>query len=311
MNKTLNVFATLSIVAAAAGPALADARSEAAAARADIEKMIGFVPGFMKAVPDLALPGAWAELKGLEANPETAIPCKFKELIGLAVAAQMPCKSCIYGYTKLALANGATQAQVAEAVALAGITRHWSTFFNGIQLDEAKFRADIKQVVETFKKGMAAGTPPPAPLEVVDARTALKDMEQTFGAAPEFARKFPAASLAGAWRQMRDVEMAPGTAVPEKYKTLIGLAVSAQIPCKYCVFADTEFARLMGISEQEISEAVAMAALARDWGTLVSGLQVDEAGFRRDMDRLARVVSKMGASQPRAAAPRTAATASR
>ena len=82
-------------------------------------------------------------MKGLQLNPNTALPGRTKELIGLAVAAQVPCRYCIVAHTEFAKLNGASAAEIGEAVAMAAITRHWSTFLNGIQTDEAKFRAEI------------------------------------------------------------------------------------------------------------------------------------------------------------------------
>ena len=55
--------------------------------------------------------------------------------------------------------------------------------------------------------------------------------------------------------------MNPSTAIPGKYKSLIGLAVASQIPCKFCIIADTEFAKLEGATDRELTEAVAMAGL--------------------------------------------------
>jgi AhpD family alkylhydroperoxidase len=46
-------------------------------------------------------------------------------------------------------------------------------------------------------------------------------------------------------------------------KALIGLAVVAQIPCSYCIWADAESAKAAGASEEEIHEAVAIAATER------------------------------------------------
>src|SRR5687768_12547663 len=68
---------------------------EARAARDDIAKTLGFVPGFFKVTADSALPGVWEEMKGLQLNPKTALPGKVKELIGLGVAAQVPCRYCV------------------------------------------------------------------------------------------------------------------------------------------------------------------------------------------------------------------------
>jgi AhpD family alkylhydroperoxidase len=305
LTKTLKALtATLSLTLSLCGTAHADPASDARAARAEAGKMLGFVPRFLELVPDLAVPGLWQELTGLEANPKTALPCRYKQLIGLAVAAQIPCPGCVYGHTRLARVNGATDAQLGEAVAIAGLTRHWSTFFNGMQLDEGKFRGEIKQLVDAARKAVAAGTPSPAPLPLIDARSALDDMQRSFGFVPEFARMFPPGALPGAWRQMRDVELNPTTAISGKYKTLISVAVASQIPCRYCLISDTELARLEGATDQEIAEAVAMAAFVRNWSTLVGGLQMDEAAYRKDMDRIARAVGKLAAGQPATTASR-------
>jgi AhpD family alkylhydroperoxidase len=268
--------------------------ADAQAARADVQKTLGFMPGFIKALPDEMVPGAWAELKSLQASPNTALPCFVKEIIGVAVAAQMPSAPLVYGYTQVAKASGATQAQIADGVAVAAITRHWSTFMNGIQLDETKFRAELGKFLGDIKKAMASGAPPPAmtPIKVVDAKSATADIRQNMmGSVPEFLAKFPASGLAGAWIEERDVELSETTALSGKQKSLVGLAVAAQIPCRYCIVADTEFAKLSGATDAEIAEAVAMGGLARHWGTVFTGFALDEAAYKRDMDRIAKMVA--------------------
>jgi AhpD family alkylhydroperoxidase len=233
------------------------------------------------------------ELKGLQAAPNTALPCKIKEIVGLAVASQLPSSALVYGHTQLARASGATQAELAEGVAIAGLTRHWSTFMNGSQLDEPKFRAEIARFVADAQKAMAAGTPPPAtaPMKVVDAKGALAEIHQSLGLVPEFLSRFPAAGLPGAWTQERDVEFNPTTALSGKHKSLVGLAVAAQIPCRYCVIADTEFAKLEGATDGEITEAIAMGGLTRQWGTMMTGLAIDEGAYKKDMERIAKMIA--------------------
>src|SRR5687767_12311553 len=103
MKTTLKAAAmTLALMtgsAASAADHKTGASSPAAeAARADIQKTFGFVPQFMLRMPDIALLGAWEEMKGLQLNPNTALSGKVKELIGLAVAAQVPCIYCIHAH---------------------------------------------------------------------------------------------------------------------------------------------------------------------------------------------------------------------
>jgi AhpD family alkylhydroperoxidase len=264
---------------------------DAAAARADIQKTFGFMPGFLKAVPDEAIPGAWAEFKGFQMNPHTTLPPKVKELIGLAVAAQTPCTYCIYAHTSFGKGNGASEQELGEAVALAASTRRWSTVLNGIETNPEKVRQDVAHWVGNAKnagsKGAAETTVLPA-AEITDADAARRDIEKMFGSVPEFLARYPDQALAGAWREMRDVELNPHTALETKVKDLVGLAVASQIPCAFCITFHTEFAKLHGASPQEINEAIAMAGITRHWSTLVNGLQVDEAGFRKDIDRMVK-----------------------
>jgi AhpD family alkylhydroperoxidase len=135
-------------------------------------------------------------------------------------------------------------------------------------------------------------------MAVTDGKTALDEAKQSFGVVPEFLRRYPQEGLAGAWTELRDVEMNPSSAIPGKYKSLIGLAVAAQIPCRFCTVADTEFAKLEGASERELAEAVAMAGLTRHWSTILNGRQVDKAAFRKDVSRLVAAARKHMAGSP-------------
>jgi len=109
-----------------------------------------------------------------------------------------------------------------------------------------------------------------------------KDIEKTLGGVPAFFKQLPDSAVAGAWQEIKDVEFSD-TALPAKVKSLIGLAVAAQIPCTYCIWADTEGARKAGATDQEIAEAVTVAALTRHWSTMFNGLQVDMEQFKKDL----------------------------
>lgn len=299
-TRSSRTLIALSIAASAVAVPAAAHADDAAKAQADIAKTVGFVPSFVKAMPANLVPGLWQEARDFEMSDKTALSVKNKDLIALAIAAQMPSRLTVWSYTKCARANGASEAEVKEAVAMAALVRHWSTFFNGIQIDEGKFRGEIGKLRENITKAMSSGSPPPAPLPITDAASVQKDAQQAFGFVPEFVRRFPAEALPGAWLSFRNVEMNPETAVPGKIKSLISLAVASQIPCHYCIIADTEFAKLEGASDREIAEAVAMGSVARQYITVIEGLQVDEKAYRRDWERLT--------SGPHTAAKATPAT---
>jgi AhpD family alkylhydroperoxidase len=130
---------------------LAGARAEdagAAAAYKDMQATLGMVPSFFKAFPESGVAGAWSEFKGVQLNPATALNNKTKELIGLAVASQIPCAYCVYLHTAVAKANGANDEEVREAVAMAAISRHWSTVLNGMQVDLVTFKGETDAILK-------------------------------------------------------------------------------------------------------------------------------------------------------------------
>jgi len=142
----------LALLATVATLGTAHAEPDAKATYQDIERTLGFVPTFLKAFPDEGIAAAWDELKAIQLAPKTALPGKTKELIGLAVAAQIPCAYCIAFHTEVAKLNGATDDEIREAVAMAAITRHWSTVLNGALVDETQFRTEVDQIVNNAKR---------------------------------------------------------------------------------------------------------------------------------------------------------------
>jgi AhpD family alkylhydroperoxidase len=122
--KSLVMAAGLGMLFVAA-PAEAEDAS-ATAAYDDIQATLGSVPDMFKTLPDVAIAGAWAEIKSVQLNPNTSLDGKTKDLMGLAVASQIPCQYCVYFHTQAARLNGASDEEIKEAVAMAAIVRHWS-----------------------------------------------------------------------------------------------------------------------------------------------------------------------------------------
>jgi AhpD family alkylhydroperoxidase len=152
--KTTTHLTTALALLLATGLAAADNRkpdpmvAAGVATLKQIEKEMGFVPDFVRAIPPVLLPSFWGAAQAIEMNPNTALDGKTKELIGLAVAAQIPCDYCIYYHTEAAKLNGATETEIQEAVALASLTRQSSTLLNGLQVDKVQFKKDVGRLVK-------------------------------------------------------------------------------------------------------------------------------------------------------------------
>jgi AhpD family alkylhydroperoxidase len=123
-----------------------------------------------------------------------------------------------------------------------------------------------------------------------------KEFEATFGFVPTFALTTTPIGLRLWWSGVRDFQLSDKTALDAKTKELIGLGVSAQIPCHYCLLFHTEAARLNGASEAEIQEAIFMASLTRQGSTILNGAQLDEATFDRDMAKIVSYLKAQGAA---------------
>ena len=121
----------------------------------EIEESFGFVPSFFKLLPDEYLGTEWDLQKRLTLE-ETLIPNKYKELMGLAVAAVTRCKYCTYYHTVAAKLFGATDEEIEEAMHYTKQVIGWSTYINGMQMDYDQFKKEMDRVAEHVKSAMAA-----------------------------------------------------------------------------------------------------------------------------------------------------------
>ncbi|MEN8139006.1 MAG: carboxymuconolactone decarboxylase family protein [Bacteroidota bacterium] len=120
-------------------------------ARAEIQQHFGTIPSMFEAYPDHALAGAWENFKQLN-SPDSKIPPKYRELIQLGVAAQIPCDYCIYFHIASAKAFGATDEEIQEAVAHGAQTRHWSMILKGSQVDFEDFKKEMNAMIKYMEE---------------------------------------------------------------------------------------------------------------------------------------------------------------
>ena len=118
-----------------------------------------------------------------------------------------------------------------------------------------------------------------------DALDAAKaDMAAVLGQDSVQIDVYPDAFAASTWAQTRVWLIDNGSTIPPKFRALIGLAVSSQIPCEYCIYADTADAKTFGATDEEIKEAIMFAALTRQGSTLMNGNMVDIDAFKAEID---------------------------
>ncbi|HXV58991.1 MAG TPA: carboxymuconolactone decarboxylase family protein [Gaiellaceae bacterium] len=89
------------------------------------------------------------------------------------------------------------------------------------------------------------------------------------------------ATLSRTWEAVKEV-MAPGALDP-LVKELLYVAVSVTNGCEYCIASHTASARRKGMTDEQLSELLAVVGLANQTNALATGygVPVDDA-FRRD-----------------------------
>jgi len=123
-----------------------------------------------------------------------------------------------------------------------------------------------------------------------------QEMESALGVVPTFMQSIPDNSLELEWELMKQVQMAPGP-IPNKYRELIGVAVSAATKCRYCAYFHTQFAKLNGATDAEIEDALHYTKSTTGWSTYINGEQADYAQFCKEVDQICAHVKAAGAAK--------------
>ena len=126
-----------------------------ATVEAECRETLGLVPKFIAELPDYLVESEWQSFKAIEFG-ETAIPNKYKELIGLAVSAVTRCRYCALFHTEAAKLFGATEAEIEEAVHYTKLVSGWSVYINGLQVDYDAFADEVHRVVDYITSQKAA-----------------------------------------------------------------------------------------------------------------------------------------------------------
>lgn len=122
----------------------------------DIEETLGIVPGFLDGLPDEDLVNEWPTFKKYLVA-ETEIPAKYRELIGLAIAANIRCPYCQHFHRGAAQLRGATEAELAELSFLASYTTRYSAMLHAQEYDLGTFEDEAEQIADHLQAQLAGG----------------------------------------------------------------------------------------------------------------------------------------------------------
>jgi len=121
-----------------------------------MREVFGEVPGFFELLPDSSLELEWELFKRVQFDPGP-IPNKYRELIGIAVAAARGCPYCSFFHTEAARLNGATEDEIEDAVHFAKSVAGWSTYIHGMQIPLDEFKAGVRRMCDYVRQHQMAG----------------------------------------------------------------------------------------------------------------------------------------------------------
>ena len=117
----------------------------------DMRKSLGIVPGFMKALPPDVLVNEWPSFKKYTLG-ESEVPGKYRELIGMAIAANIKCPYCQFFHTAAAKMQGASEKELAELAFLASYTARWSVMIHAQHYDYNTFVKETEEIGAHLQK---------------------------------------------------------------------------------------------------------------------------------------------------------------
>lgn len=122
---------------------------------ADIEESLGIVPGYLEALPEQELVNEWPNMKRFLFG-ETEIPPKYREIVGLTIAANLSCPYCSHFHKGAAELHGATEAELAAASFLASYTPRYSAILHAQDYDVDTFKEETAEIAEYLQQQVAA-----------------------------------------------------------------------------------------------------------------------------------------------------------
>jgi len=113
----------------------------------EIVDTFGQIPAPLGTMPEDDMEAEWPFFRKYTVG-ESEIPPKYRELMGLAVAANIKCHYCVHYHRKAAQMHGATKAELEETYALSSLTSRYSAMLHAQEYDLEQFKVETAQIAD-------------------------------------------------------------------------------------------------------------------------------------------------------------------
>nr|WP_276246137.1 MULTISPECIES: carboxymuconolactone decarboxylase family protein [unclassified Haladaptatus] len=128
------------------------------------------------------------------------------------------------------------------------------------------------------------------------SKATQQEMEGMLGQVPSWMENLAESASEHSWGLFRDLNLGEDTELSAREKALIGVGVAAAISCPFCTYFHTEEARLSGVKDEELKEAVNLAADTKYFSTILHGNETDLDDFKTETDEIVKYITEQQAT---------------
>ncbi|WP_323192610.1 carboxymuconolactone decarboxylase family protein [Halostella sp. PRR32] len=121
------------------------------------------------------------------------------------------------------------------------------------------------------------------------------EIEEYLGQVPNWLEALSEPAADHSWGIVRDLEFGE-TELPNREKALASVAAATAMGCPYCIHFHKEEARLEGVTEDGITEAMNVAATVRYFSTILHGAETDLDEFREETTEIVDYIEEQEAA---------------
>jgi AhpD family alkylhydroperoxidase len=112
----------------------------------------------------------------------------------------------------------------------------------------------------------------------------LKEIKTTFGFVPDFFKKTPKDVMIQMWPIFKKYQLGE-SAIPQKYREMMMLAAAAAVKCPYCEMYHREASKMLGATEEELSELAVLVASVGFWSNSLHTMNYDITKFAKELKK--------------------------
>ena len=117
-----------------------------------------------------------------------------------------------------------------------------------------------------------------------------KEIKDTFGFVPDFFKNTPKDVMIQMWPIFKKYQLGESV-IPAKYREMMMLAASAAVKCPYCELYHTEVSKMLGATDEELSELAVLVASTGFWSNTLHTMNYDINKFSKELAKAGKYMA--------------------